>query len=299
MTGVALLLAVFAAVVALPPTRRVLTEDGAQDGWGAGRSARDRGRTPFRGDIAVRWRGQGHGSRRRLGGRLAPVVAVAVAVSGAVVVVTAFGASAMVWSVAAAMALATAGRVGLAHLRRRQRSRRRRQVARSARALAGRLGVGEVPAAALLGIGEDVEVLAGARRAHLMGASVPDALDRQAVVPGCEDLATLARAWRLCEVTGAPLAEATAAMARATARRAKLHATVEAELAGPRASGRLLGLLPLVGLAMAQLVGAEPMVFLTATWPGRLAVLAAVALSSVGVLWSEALAARVETEMGV
>ena len=81
-----------------------------------------------------------------------------------------------------------------------------------------------------------------------------------------------------------------------TARRARLEAPLDSELAAARASGRIMGLLPLVGLLMGHVIGARPTVFLTTTWLGRGCLVGATLLACLGVLWSESLADRVARE---
>lgn len=215
----------------------------------------------------------------------------------AIVAVLAWAPAGIVWATAGAVVAATVLKVGGDHLRRSRRRARGQKVAEASRALAGRLSVGDVPAVALDAVAEEHPVLAPARRAQQVGADVPRALLAASAVPGQESLGGLARAWRMSELTGAPLASATSTVADALRRRTRLEATLEAELAGPRASGRLMGLLPLAGIAMAQMVGARPADFLLGSWPGRLCALAAVGLSCLGVLWSESIADRVHKEV--
>lgn len=230
------------------------------------------------------------GGKRR--GWLVAAVAVGV-VSGSTLV---WGSAGVIWSAVAAMVAATVWKVARDHRRRLLEQRRSRQVTEAARALAGRLSVGEVPSVALSSVASELTVLAPVHRAQEVGADVPEALLAESAAPGQESFAGLARAWRMAEVTGAPLAGATSGVAEAMRRHTRLEATVDAELAGPRASGRLMGLLPLAGLGMAQMVGAEPASFLLSSMAGRMCVLGAAALSCAGVLWSEALANRVYRE---
>ncbi|QCV94125.1 type II secretion system F family protein [Acidipropionibacterium acidipropionici] len=231
---------------------------------------------------------------RRIPARLLEGVAALLAI---VVAALVWGPGGAVWAVAAAIVAATVVRVGGEHRRRSLRRTRGRQVAEAARALAGRLSIGDVPAVALASVAREQPVLAAALRAQAVSADVPAALMTAAGVPGQESLAGLARAWRMAQLTGAPLAGATTAVADAMRRRTRLEATLEAELAGPRASGRLMGLLPAAGLLMAHTVGADPADFLLGSWPGRICVLAAVGLSCAGVLWSESIADRVYREV--
>ena len=207
-----------------------------------------------------------------------------------------FGASGVVWAV---MAVAVGETVLVVVRRQRQRAqilKGGREVARATRVLAGRVSVGEIPSVALEHVAGDVEVLALARRAQTVGGSVSDALIVTSQQPGMAGLVPLAHAWHLAATTGAPLAPAARSVAEGTARRARLEATLDSELAAARASGRIMRLLPLVGLLMGHVVGARPSVFLTTTWLGRACLLGSTLLACAGVLWSETLADRVARE---
>ena len=184
-----------------------------------------------------------------------------------------FGASGVVWAVMTVVVGETVLVVVRRQRRRAQILKGGREVARATRALAGRVSVGESPSVAL--------------------EHVADATSRQ---PGMAGLVPLAHAWHLAATTGAPLAPAAKSVAEGTARRARLEATLDSELAAARASGRIMGLLPLVGLLMGHVVGAHPTVFLTTTWLGRACLLGSTLLACVGVLWSESLADRVAKE---
>ncbi len=236
--------------------------------------------------------GAASGSARRPG-RFLLLGAIAAGSAAALL----WGSAGVIWSVAAAIPASTVWKVARDHLGRRRERQRSRAVTEAARALAGRLSIGEVPTLALSKVAAELPILAPAQRAQEVGADVPAALLAASAAPGQRSLAGLARAWRMAELTGAPLAGATAAVAEAMRRRTRLEATLDSELAGPRASGRLMGLLPLAGLAMAHMVGAEPTAFLLGTSAGRICGLGAVSLSCAGVLWSEALADRVHREV--
>lgn len=195
-----------------------------------------------------------------------------------------FGASGVVWAVMTVVVMTVVVGETVLVVVRRQRRRAQilkggRDVARATRALAGRVSVGEIPSVALEHVADDVEVLAQARRAHAVGGSVSDALIATSRQPGMAGLVPLAHAWHLAATTGAPLAPAAKSVAEGTARRARLEATLDSELAAARASGRIMGLLPLVGLLMGHVVGAHPTVFLTTTWLGRACLLGSTLLA--------------------
>lgn len=81
---------------------------------------------------------------------------------------------------------------------------------------------------------------------------------RWAAAGGSAEVTTLARAWSLSEVTGAPLADGVAAAASAARAVARHRHAVDAATAGARATMNLLSVLPLGGVCVAVLVGVGP-----------------------------------------
>jgi tight adherence protein B len=131
-----------------------------------------------------------------------------------------------------------------------------------------------------------------AAAAHL-GADVPAALRRLAMVPGASGLQDLASAWQVSQGSGSGLAAALGEVA-ASARAA--HATalvVVAELASAQATARLVAALPVVTLAMAAGVGAGPWHFLLDTGAGLGCLAAGSVLTLAGLFWIDRIASRV------
>jgi tight adherence protein B len=108
----------------------------------------------------------------------------------------------------------------------------------------------------------------------------------------------LAAAWRLSEQTGAPLADVLDRLAVGLRQEAEVEAEVEAALAAPRATARLLAGLPLVGVALGELIGAHPVAVLVETPLGRGCALGGLVLAGAGHLWTRALVARVVRTAG-
>ncbi|WP_250029185.1 hypothetical protein [Paractinoplanes maris] len=95
--------------------------------------------------------------------------------------------------------------------------------------------------------------------------------------------------WHLAERTGAPaadLVERIEADARATDR---AGATAAAQAAGAQATAMLLAALPLAGLGLGVLMGANPFHVLLRTPLGAACGLVAVVLQAAGLLWSDRL----------
>ena len=167
-----------------------------------------------------------------------------------------------------------------------------RQVAEACQVMAGQLAIGQIPAMALESAAEDCEVVRPVAAAQRVGAAVPPELRAVGQKRGAEGLVALAAAWELSVRLGAPAAALASAVAEGLHEDQRLRQTVETELAAARATGKMLAFLPLVGVLMAALIGADPAHFLLTTWPGRLCVLLAVVLTSAGVVWTETLADR-------
>ncbi len=86
------------------------------------------------------------------------------------------------------------------------------------------------------------------------GASLSEALDRGGRTA---DWSALAAAWRVAAATGAPLAPALRAFAGAMRDRAAAARDIDVALAAPRATARIVQLLPAIAVALALLTGAD------------------------------------------
>jgi tight adherence protein B len=179
-----------------------------------------------------------------------------------------------------------------AALRARKVSRRAAEVARACDLIGSLVAIGHLPAVALLLAAEDCAVLEPVAAAHRVGAEVSAALRAAGSAAGGKGLARLAQAWEVGERTGAPLGQALGAVADAVRRDHEIEQVVVAELAGPRASGQVLGLLPIVGLAAAVAMGAEPVQFFLTGILGPICLVVGTGLACTGVLWTDAMVSR-------
>lgn len=174
--------------------------------------------------------------------------------------------------VAGAVAAAYAGLGGRALVRRaeRRRSAVRRAAALDAlAALAADLRAGLPPVAAPGGVASSEGTEPG---------NVADRLRR-----------LTASVWRLAEQTGAPaadLVERIEADARAADR---AGASAAAQAAGAQATAMLLAALPVGGLGLGVLIGADPVEVLLRTPLGAACAIGAVVLQGAGLLWAERL----------
>lgn len=202
------------------------------------------------------------------------------------------GARAAVVTTACAMVAACAWLLLSRLAARRRRAAERVDVAWAGEILAGLLRAGHVPSSALTAAAREAPLLQGIADAQRVGADVPAAFVRAADVPGREGLVELASAWAVATTTGASLSDAMGSMAEQLAGRLDAVRTVAAELAAPRATGRVMAVLPAAGLLLGFGFGGDPVGFLLDSPAGWACFLAGVGLACAGVLWTEALADR-------
>ena len=179
--------------------------------------------------------------------------------------------------------------------RQRRRSRRLRgDVAHACRVLAGQLRVGMVPAEAIKVAADDCPVLADAAAVQELGGDVIQGWRRDSACSGGAGLGSLARAWHLSHVTGAPMAPALQQVADDVTAEEHLALLVAGELSSSRATGRVMAALPVVGLGLGYLVGGDPASFLLGHGIGQVMLLVGVCLAAGGICWMDRIAARAE-----
>ncbi|HZA73028.1 MAG TPA: pilus assembly protein TadB [Propionibacteriaceae bacterium] len=170
--------------------------------------------------------------------------------------------------------------------------RGRAEVAQACAALAAQLRVGQVPSVALATAAGDHPVLREARDAQDLGGDVVRVWRVQARQAGDAGLLELARAWQVSGRTGAPMSAALEQVAAALAAEQDLRAVVAGELSAPRATGKVMAVLPGCGVALGYLLGGEPIGWLLGGPLGWACLLTGAVLACLGVLWIEALARR-------
>ncbi len=197
---------------------------------------------------------------------------------------------------------ALAGTVVAVRYRRRSRGRRGAEEGRALEAgldvLVGELRVGAHPVHAFDVAADETAgaVAAGMRavaaRARL-GADVAAGLRAAAgssVLP--QHWERLAVCWQLATDHGLAIATLMRAAQRDIAERQRFSATVGSGLAGARATAAILAGLPLLGLLLGQLIGARPVRFLFGGYAGGCFLMAGVALTCVGLWWSDRITDR-------
>jgi len=195
--------------------------------------------------------------------------------------------------VAAAVAAATVA------VRQRRKRRRRRRAAEAVAlqgaldVVVGELRVGAHPVAAFAAAAGEVDgvvrealrMIAGRAR---VGADVADgmraAAARSALPEHWENLATC---WHLAQSQGLAIATLMKTAARDVVERERFAARVDAGLAGARATAAVLAALPVFGVVLGQLMGADPAGFLLSDGPGGWLLSVGTGLACAGLLWSD------------
>ena len=174
----------------------------------------------------------------------------------------------------------------------RQRANTERRQVQALAALAAELRVGQPPTRAVRQAAGLPSAWPAAARAAEAGGDVADALRRDA--SGRGPLMSLAVCWHASIRHGAGLADAVDRLAVSARDAMEVRATLAAELAGPRATARVLMLLPVIGVILGAVMGAQPLAWLFGTGPGWLCLVFGIGLTLLGFWWTSRIAARVE-----
>lgn len=98
-------------------------------------------------------------------------------------------------------------------------------------------------------------------------------------------LRPLVHAWSLAQRHGLPLADVLDAVRRDVAGRLKFARRVRARMAGPKASGTVLAVLPVLGVLLGEGIGAHPTHVLLSTGIGQTLLAIGTALICAGLCW--------------
>ena len=202
-----------------------------------------------------------------------------------------------------AVAVVAAGATTLRRWRNRDELRGRLAATEGmAQALAGlvaELNAGANAAAAASAVAQDADpesaaVLVAVAGAVRLGGDVDRAVRQcSASAPHLAGLlAPLAAALTLARRHGLPTAEVLDAVRKDVDGRLRFSKQVQARMAGPRASGTVLAVLPAVGIGLGQLMGAAPLRVLLTTGIGEGLLAVGTVLACAGVLWIAKLTAQ-------
>ncbi|WP_324194106.1 type II secretion system F family protein [Nocardia blacklockiae] len=161
----------------------------------------------------------------------------------------------------------------------------------------GELRVGAHPSVAAATAASDLEGAAARAFAvcsarSRLGGSAADGLRAPESVIATE-LAHVAAAWQVAEQHGLALADLLATMRADLLSRKRFRDRTIAALAGPRATATVLAALPLLGIALGQLLGATPLRILLTPGPGAVLLPLGTALISAGLLWTDTITRKV------
>jgi tight adherence protein B len=174
--------------------------------------------------------------------------------------------------------------------RRRSAASRRSRIIEACDVLAAELAAGRPPKDALEGAATICAELQVASAAARLGGDVPAVLELATEPPGAEGLRALAAAWRVADESGAAFAAIVERLAEALRAEESVRRQISTNLAGTRATARLLAVLPLFGTGLGYALGADPLAFLTSTPPGWLSLFLGLSLAIGGLLWTDRLA---------
>lgn len=175
--------------------------------------------------------------------------------------------------------------------REREAERWRTATIELAEGFAAELAAGRPPEAALLRAASMFEGPVSTGLAPVLASlrfrgDIAKALEETALRPGAGGLRMLAACWRIGADRGGALTAVVDGLVTALRDQEACRAEIAAHLAGPRATVRLLAVLPLLGLAMAAMLGARPLTFLFGTLPGYACLAGAAGLDALGLWWT-------------
>jgi tight adherence protein B len=167
--------------------------------------------------------------------------------------------------------------------------------------LVGELSVGAHPIAAFETAASEVEGPVAARLGEVaararLGADVGVGLrDVAAQSMLSEQWERLAVCWQLTQTHGLAIATLMRTAQRDVVERDRHASSVAAGMAGARATAVILAGLPLLGIGLGELIGADPVRFLLAGGAGGWLLVIGVALACCGLAWSDRITNRVLT----
>lgn len=170
------------------------------------------------------------------------------------------------------------------------------RLAAALRTLSSELRAGSTPGEALSRAAGSPPIWPNAIAASRFGEPVDrgfmrDAENNPAIAPA---LRQLAACWHVGVTRGSGLAVSVERLVLSLRAQQDLTRTLRNELAAPRATSRMLAFLPVVGVAMGYLLGADPVAWFLGSSAGAVVLATAVALTVVGSVWTRRIVQRVE-----
>ena len=181
--------------------------------------------------------------------------------------------------------------------RRRSRSRPRgEQLAEALRTLAAELRAGSAPSEALIRSTGSPPLWPSAISAARFGEPIDAGFraDAERDPELSEALRQLAACWHVGINRGSGLVVSLDRLVLSLRAQQEVRGMVRNELAAPRATVRMLAFLPVVGVAMGYLLGADPVSWFLGTSVGLLVLALAIGLTVLGAIWTHRIVQRVE-----
>lgn len=139
-----------------------------------------------------------------------------------------------------------------------------------------------------------IELCPNALGAARLGGDVPRALRKDAHSLGVPVLRALAALWQVAEDSGAGLAVASHRLAASQASAEAVRRELAGQLAGPKATSRVLAGLPVLGLLLGSGLGADPIGWLLGSAWGWLVLLVGCGFEAAGIVWTRQITRSVE-----
>lgn len=179
--------------------------------------------------------------------------------------------------------------------RRKAMDSKRTKVLQALTALSSELLAGQAAARAVVNASEDPQVWPHALAAARTHGDVAAGLSADS--SNAPVLSHLAALWTLSSRSGIGLAESVSRLAASARRDEDVRVQLQAQLAGPRATARVLCFLPVIGLALGMLLGAQPLVWLLMTPLGWGCLALGILLTVTGLVWTQRIAHTVESQI--
>lgn len=178
---------------------------------------------------------------------------------------------------------------------RRHRSRERQLGCEAVAALSAELRAGQPPLAALDRVFTEAGIGPRSVAAARWGGDIVTSLRADAARQPL--LRSVAACWCVAQDRGAGLSFALDRIVESERSGERVRHELAAHLAAPRATARLLSILPIIGILLGIGFGADPIGWLLGTPPGLMCLVLGVSLTLAGIAWTSRIASRVERRL--
>ena len=226
--------------------------------------------------------------------RSPPRLLLVLALVAMLCVVVRLGAAALVLGAGGCLAVLAARKLFTGARQRSTRRRRQLDVIELCDALAAQLRAGLPASRAIERAFADFPDWRALTTVARLDGDVPAGLRRCAEAPGADGLLVVAAGWEVAGQSGAALAVVLDRVAAGLRADDEARAEVVAALGPPRATAKMLAVLPVFGLALGASMGAHPVRFLLQTVPGMWCLALGVGLALAGLSWVERIASAAE-----